>query len=296
MLSRLLCVPNWLYKYTSHERALSVLSEGKVYFPNRGELNDPFDCKFVLDLSTPEKRKKIIEYNNAKVEQMKRENRDTSMLLPKSQSREYQRRIIEDDELAMQVSQQLALDFDAANIGIYCFSEINDSVVMWAHYADNHRGCCLMFDFRGHIYQSVEHGRDCFPFTFINMVRYKDKYPMLGLGNSHQMVPHEPGSVHSVKSKDWQYEKEWRAIMYDTSVKTPITGMDFGESKDPVLSESQGAGFYQLKEGLLDGVILGCKMTDVKKQQIIDAARRRKTKIYQSSPKSYEYGMEIELL
>ena len=123
MLSRLLCVPNWLYKYTSHERALSVLSEGKVYFPNRGELNDPFDCKFVLDLSTPEKRKKIIEYNNAKVEQMKRENRDTSMLLPKSQSREYQRRIIEDDELAMQVSQQLALDFDAANIGIYCFSE-----------------------------------------------------------------------------------------------------------------------------------------------------------------------------
>jgi hypothetical protein len=29
---------------------------------------------------------------------------------------------------------------------VYCLSEVCDSSLMWAHYADSHQGVCLEFD------------------------------------------------------------------------------------------------------------------------------------------------------
>lgn len=37
------------------------------------------------------------------------------------------------------------LHFDFAHIPTYCLSERNDDILMWSHYADNHRGVCLSF-------------------------------------------------------------------------------------------------------------------------------------------------------
>ena len=31
---------------------------------------------------------------------------------------------------------------------VSCFSEVNDSIVIWSHYANNHKGFCLEYDFK----------------------------------------------------------------------------------------------------------------------------------------------------
>jgi len=32
------------------------------------------------------------------------------------------------------------------NAGITCFSKVRDDILMWAHYADKHKGLCFEFD------------------------------------------------------------------------------------------------------------------------------------------------------
>lgn len=32
------------------------------------------------------------------------------------------------------------------NTGIYCFTKSEDNILMWSHYANEHKGICLEFD------------------------------------------------------------------------------------------------------------------------------------------------------
>ena len=288
-------VPRFLYKYTSVARALEVLLTGEVYFSHRRELNDPFDSKQTSDFSTCEKRKEAIKLVNQKIMEHEEKGHDLSGMLSGMSRKTYQKRLIEDDEFANNIMQKL-VEMDKSNTGVYCFAEGGDSIIMWAHYANNHQGCCLKFDFQGHTFRSIEKGKICFPFSFINMVRYYDKYPVRVFGAHEKYFSYIPESKYLTKSKDWQYENEWRAIMYDTHAKGFISGKSIGGEipDEPIIKRMKGSGHYPLDKDLLHGIILGYKMKDNEKKSIINAALLRGIKIYEAQPKLYEYGMEIK--
>ncbi len=286
-------VPGFLYKYTSVARALEVLLTEEVYFSDRQELNDPFDGKQMVDLSTRENKKELIKLSNKKVKEPENQGYDMDRLLSGRARETYQKRLLEDNDFADSKAQKFAEAMDAFNIGVYCFAEKEDSVIMWAHYANNHQGCCLEFNFQWNLYQSVEKEKSCFPFLLLNKVIYSDRYPTPTFGE--ESVPHKGANSYMCKSKDWQYENEWRAIMYDTSVINPISGKSIGdEISDESIKRMKGPGHYQLDKDRLHGIILGYKMKDYEKTSIINAALSRGIRIYQAQPKSYEYGMEIK--
>ena len=102
-------------------------------------------------------------------------------------------------------------------MGILCLSEECDSVLMWSHYAQDHKGVCFEF------IRTEENllGDDdiCSP------VNYFRHYPHIDIG---QMVLNTDGRTIALmmktKSADWSYEKEWRLITLLGDQKCPWPG------------------------------------------------------------------------
>lgn len=117
------------------------------------------------------------------------------------------------------------------------FSEINDSILMWSHYADHHRGFCLEYDLvnldkdhplRQNLYPVVYSANiyDLTPFLEILVTVGRQKmnttFPLLGV--LHKFI-------------GWEYEREWRlvflqdAIMPDRAWQAPTAARVYLGSK-----------------------------------------------------------------
>lgn len=89
------------------------------------------------------------------------------------------------------------------NLGISSFSEINDELLLWAHYANNYRGFCLEFypeklDF----YPERENTN----FT-LEPVLYFNKFIEI-----EESKPFYSQYLFTAKADRWKYEEEWRLI------------------------------------------------------------------------------------
>jgi hypothetical protein len=91
---------------------------------------------------------------------------------------------------------------------VSCFSEINDSIVMWSHYADKHRGFCIEYDFKS--------------LPLINKTSVL-LYPVVYQSELFDITDYIKSEKNSLsillgiraaitKSKEWEYEREWRLI------------------------------------------------------------------------------------
>lgn len=99
---------------------------------------------------------------------------------------------------------------------IACFSEDVQSILMWSHYADSHRGFALEYDFRPTL-------KDPLPRVGLYPVIYSDNrydaspfliWALLTVMGIKAKNPDIAASIKAAlhKSKDWEYEKEWRMI------------------------------------------------------------------------------------
>ncbi|MDY6296540.1 MAG: DUF2971 domain-containing protein, partial [Schwartzia succinivorans] len=90
-----------------------------------------------------------------------------------------------------------------------CFSESEDSLLMWAHYAHNHRGICVE-------YELMRFNRELM-FSPVPII-YSDQKPSLqtiDLSNPEEDSSRCFIKCLTTKSKEWSYEKEWRIIRDD---------------------------------------------------------------------------------
>jgi Protein of unknown function (DUF2971) len=143
-------------------------------------------------------------------------------------------------------------------LGICCFSEIRDSLLMWSHYSDGHRGFCLEFEAEAN---NIFFGRAL-------KVEYKRELKIPNILQVRNFVD----STLLTKAEEWRYEQEWRIIEHE-----------------------KGSGSQKFPERLLTGIILGCLMPKDSKEKIIQLAGERSTrpKIYQATLKKNEYALEI---
>lgn len=283
-------MPAHLYKYMTANRAINMLLTGTLYFAKRKELNDPFDGRPVLDFSSPEKIAEITALAEANLLALQRRGiRTDHVVPPQKQRREHQKLLRTNPDFAEKITRQLVEDMDRTNLGIFCMTSENDSFPMWAHYAGQHAGCCVRFDTRG--LQFDHKWNQSFPFVRVGKIRYSHEYPKFP--DAAKTPPYEHGSFYMTKSDEWKYESEWRAVMYDGQVTTPITGMSFPSEMADVM---RGSGAYSAADGLIDGVILGHNISETDKSAVIAAAKLRQIKVYQAEPKLYEYGMDINPL
>lgn len=88
------------------------------------------------------------------------------------------------------------------NIGVCCFSRTNSSILMWAHYANSHKGFCIEF-----------HSGNATGFNPLD-VNYTDTSHKL---NFHINTEDSIFNMIFTKSLDWQYERELRIL--ETNLK-----------------------------------------------------------------------------
>ena len=99
---------------------------------------------------------------------------------------------------------------------IACFSENVDSILMWSHYADSHKGFALEYDFRPTLEQPIKNVglfpvvyskerfdiSDYIAWAFLRIIGFPAKMPDMSASIKNALW----------KSDVWAYEKEWRMI------------------------------------------------------------------------------------
>ena len=99
---------------------------------------------------------------------------------------------------------------------VVCLSERIDSILMWSHYADNHKGFALGYDLRPFLSPN-DQGIGLFPVVY-DEKRYDANEFIIWLFCSLLQIPAvNPDLMSSIKlllykSLDWEYEREWRLI------------------------------------------------------------------------------------
>jgi hypothetical protein len=88
---------------------------------------------------------------------------------------------------------------EISEFGVVCYSSDYINNLLWAHYADNHKGMCLVFEVPEEKVPSLY------------KVSYSKKYPLVGINENtegyKEIIP-----VVTNKSIDWAYEKEYREV------------------------------------------------------------------------------------
>lgn len=125
---------------------------------------------------------------------------------------ETRKRIISQIELYFPILSETSKRYSA----IACFSESVESVLMWSHYANSHKGFALEYDFRPLLEQPIKN-IGLFPVVYseerFDISDYM-AWAFLRFLGIHAKMPDISASIKNAlwKSDIWAYEKEWRMI------------------------------------------------------------------------------------
>ena len=154
------------------------------------------------------------------------------------------------------------IDEASGTLGILCVSRLNDSIAMWSHYANHHRGIALGFDLS---HPCLGVGR----FGQFEAVHYRSRRwrfdPSFADGTPEWF--RELKGMIFRKSRIWEYEQEYRAFYLLNELLHPPAGPD-----------GKRHYFLNIDAGAIREVIFGCCVEPTYEQQIrAELIRRPKT-------------------
>lgn len=178
-----------LFKFTKiNKNLLKSLVNSEIYFSRPDSLNDPFDCRVDIQKALENAISKSLSPSRERLETF----RGMSSFYKKLQS-------------------------DLEKIGVCSFSlELKElaSSLMWAHYADNHRGICLKYRFPVSFFDTrADHilGVDKIDYG-INPLSDWFLEKALKMKSFEEFSEKLITKVLTVKAKPWNYEKEVRIV------------------------------------------------------------------------------------
>jgi hypothetical protein len=177
-----------LFRYRpANEYLYDSLGSSTMFFASPENLNDPFDCQIDID--------RCLSNAIGESEGATKAYLQTLKELPK-----------------FSPSLQRAL----SGVGICSFSLTLTDPLMWAHYADNHRGVCLTYRFEESFF--LDEGRRIIGVAPVEYGAsplrhwFKAVAPTLGEPASRAMGTELCKKLFTVKGECWSYEREIRAI------------------------------------------------------------------------------------
>lgn len=85
---------------------------------------------------------------------------------------------------------------------ISCFSMVNDSLLMWSHYSDKHKGACIEFS-KDELIENFKYDFQVLEINYSDIIESKNISMHREKAISHWI---------STKAKEWAYEKEVRLV------------------------------------------------------------------------------------
>lgn len=221
-----------MYKYIGPNIKVieSIVRHNTIKYAKASEFNDPFDCKpHFIEPSYD----KLNEFSHECLFKIRNSGLFNNSLL--------NAKALNFNLLAKTRHLKNEVRNSIDKFGILCLSKRKDSILMWSHYAKNHRGVCVEFDIDSNFGEVLE-------------VEYGKNYPLYDLIDYLKIVAHiESGGVawneeydklsnelvdvaFRKKFEDWKYEQEVRYI------KPPSQG---------------GSGLHLYDKSSLKGIIIG---------------------------------------
>lgn len=180
-------LPQFVYRMRSINRYLfDTLINKEMWYPNPSDLNDPFDCDINMTFNNSQHSSIQNYFNNYLKKQFSTKElegiNDTNIST------------LDFENLLNKVAKRVA-----QRKGIACFLSNCDNLLMWAHYADSHKGVCLKFN----ILEDTEF------FSPAKKVSYANDYPVYNyLEDKNDFV----NQMFFTKSNEWSYEGEVRVL------------------------------------------------------------------------------------
>lgn len=198
-----------LFKYSPiSKNQLSALSQGKIWYSKPARFNDPFDTKFYVT------GRKHTYASTVPPSAMGQNMSNTSVSTKQS--------------LKPQLDQ---FQHGIEKLGILSLAQSNKNLLMWAHYANDHKGMCIEF--------SRESGTELADEEAIRPIHYTNNHPTLSTQSlkSQESIEASMKRILYAKSEHWEYEQEWRHII-DVGDKlhpwpAPLKTVYFGCKTEP---------------------------------------------------------------
>jgi hypothetical protein len=162
---------------------------------------------------------------------------------------------------------------------VMCLTEDINNVVMWSHYAEEHKG--VGFKFR--VLEELDH-----PFLGARNVNYSRDY--ISMGTAEEIADHLFGvspidmvalcwKLVYLKHENWAYEREWRCYI-------------------PLLDRDAPADFTDFMQDarLFESVYLGCCMSDNEVQEFVELVRHHlpATPVYKARRSTANFDLQFE--
>ncbi len=251
--------PQHLYKYRSLAsdedilRARDIIVNNRICFAAPSSFNDPFEGQVTISFGAPLNQKFNFLTNYA-----------LDHGLQGSQANNWATRVLENSiaEPEAHIHDDLR-DAFRNRAGICTLSEINDDILMWAHYSDSHKGISIEFT----------------PVTSVHLkwfenavpVTYQKEFPAVQYYESCERPTEKDAlTAMATKSNHWCYEKEWRLLR-------------------------PKPGCYELPGGVISAVITGCAVSKEHTRLVHEwvALSRSMIDIYSTSITPGKYTLEI---
>lgn len=204
-------IPKKLYKYRKFDvTALNMVTDHGLYFANPRKFNDPLDCELSIEADiSPRKLSDLLKtlmgperedhWNHEVGCAVHYASEEGDIKIP-GEPRNYLKRMLADA-----IAGEIRKEFDAH--GVLAFAATWQSVLMWSHYADEHRGICLEFDTSELPHERLAAVR----YDGDRSVKASDIYDWK-IGGDVDAGKQAFDTHFYSKAPDWQYEQEWRDI------------------------------------------------------------------------------------
>ena len=113
-----------------------------------------------------------------------------------------------------------AKSFQYNRIRCFCYGKeenVINKTLMWAHYAEEHRGICIKYQLSSHFIKQDEN--DKYEHMYLKKVEYTDKTIGIETPTINSAI------AFATKGKEWSYENEVRLIDYNPNIETPYYGI-----------------------------------------------------------------------
>lgn len=225
-------LPPSIFKYRSVDadgHALKNLEEDTVWLSDPRSLNDPYDCTCTVDMgrmmqdslrNLPPQLVAELPSDKFPLESLGQLSKSadpigfiSDVLLSEYPSEEREKILNAIRQTVKRVCDGLVRNNSENLKGAFklcSFSERLDSILMWSHYAANHKGFCIEYDARKFSMADYQ-SRFLFPVIYTDQLYDATPYMMnfkeCGMPNNLHLI-----LAGLLKATDWQYEKEWRLL------------------------------------------------------------------------------------
>lgn len=264
------------FKYTSFETAIRVIESKSFRWSSPTKFNDPFDHQagFVLNFS-PEVFSQSLSSSIERViftdiepsitpttlfSELTLRLRQIRHKLPRSEILRDLHKLSAESAATLNDSigqLNAAVQEHLCHSRVFCVSEKFDNVVMWSHYADQHKGVVFKLRCIDELDNTL---------LAAKKVQYTDAF--LPFPDADAYARHLTGeqpldfapliwNIAYTKHDDWSYEEEWRVHM-------------------SLLNEPLGDGYsvYPENPRIFEAIYLGCRMESEEIKSIVDLVHR----------------------